>query len=469
MIKINDLMHPSYKNNLPRWKMNKAFYDGSSAVKNYIEKHKREKADDYFKRQLLTPYQNHIKEMIDRMVLTMFKQGQPELILPDSLNFLIENANGKNDGFPQFLRSVAVDQLVYGCSFVGVDMPDLQDKPIITQNQLKGNEPYMVHYGPLNVPYWVYGEDGLFDELLIHSIDEKEQEVYVLWKRDIIAIFDHEGKLIKEPKDNPLGFVPFFVSTYCRGKEGVETLGYVDNLIDTAKALLNVTSMLFQIYADQTFSQLVAQGGVEEYISPDAKGKNGGNSGLALLSTASVFVYPEGMNAPQYISPDPAQATLLQEQANSLKAELYKLGHQTHLSAQAEGTDSAQTSGVARAYSFLAFNDTLGDIAATLESTGRKLVALAGKWLGFETAADDVSIRFPRDFGPSTSQEFAQLLDFNAKYIGAEELRKEAAKGLVSHVLVGMSEARKQEIFDDIDNSTALASIAPTPGGGELF
>ncbi|MCL4235514.1 MAG: hypothetical protein KJ042_13455, partial [Deltaproteobacteria bacterium] len=200
--------------------------------------------------------------------------------------------------------------------------------------------------------------------------------------------------------------------------------------------IFNLGSLLGEILYRQTFSQLVAEGSAAEY---------GENGDIARLGTSSIFLYPEGHRAPEYISPDAAQADLLMRRIDGLIDEVYRLASLSRGSAR----EGRLQSGISKAFDFLDTNHALADAADNVARAFERALAIAAPdW--------NARIRFPGDFGVSDAPA---LLDETERTLALDGIgpvfRRRVLERLARAVLRELPGDQREEVLREIATEPA--------------
>lgn len=419
---IIETRHPVYSRMLNEWNFYLLSYKGGI---EYIEannlfshrlEHKSSKTNDYLERKRRSYYLNYCKPIVDLYTSYLFKE--PVEIQPiERFSHLLVDADRKGTGLSELIKQVATLSSIFGHIWVGVDMPK------------DGGRPYLVLVYPQNFLNWETDDNGNLTWCLVREpfgkneialdngkvlfIDNKSW-IYKLWTKDEWFVLDSKGDVL-ESASHGYGCVPFVcvkhreIQGEMYGESLISDIAYVN------RELYNLCSLLQEILARQTFSQLIAQGSVEEY------------GDVAKLGTSSIFLYPEGKNPPQYISPATSQAELLIEAIDRMIMEIYRIANLKRGSI----TEPTEQSGISKAFDFLDTQQALSDKAFQIEQGMRRVLQLYERvWMKREPS--DVTVKLTRNFGVQ----------------GVGELIKEA-KELFS---LGIPDSFKREIMGELAN-----------------
>lgn len=395
--KLIESTHPAYRANAPTWELwRQAYFGGDGYVRRALVSHRLENARDFARRLDRATLLNYLRPICDTYTNYLFRAPW-QFRLPPGLEFLAEDADHRGTSLPDFFKSLAPLTAAVGFMLVGVDEPALaaEAQPRnLAERQALGLRPYLYPIDPLDLHDWETDADGNFTMALVREkrqarrvvdggIEDGGGEYFRLWTPDACVLLDADGKQVAR-FENRAGVVPIASLTFRDVGDPVVGQGLGQDLEPVQAHILNVASLLSEIFFRQTFSQLVAEGSAEEY---------GENGDIARLGTASIFLYPEGRKAPSYISPDAAQAQLLMAEMDRSIDEIYRLANLTRGSVR----EGAMQSGISKAFDFLDTNQALTDVGRNVADTMQKVLRLAGRWLGLAT--DEIVVSPPADYG----------------------------------------------------------------------
>ena len=366
--------------------------------------HRLEHRSDAARRLERSFYLNHCRNVVDITTALLFAKGFE--IQPAPPEYLVSDADRRGNDLTQLLRRTSTLSSIYGHVFISVDVPRIDgDSPQSRRDELlMGIRPYFNLISPFDMLNWETDEGGsliwcLTSEEIGRDVVEggrhvvrhnDSQKAYRLWTQDAWYLYvrkQGEWKLA-DHGEHGLGVVPIVVAKH-RDFDG--GLCGESMLRDTAvinREIYNLSSLLQEILYRQTFGQLVAQGSADEYV--------GDEESLAILGTSSIFLYPDGRDAPSYISPNAANAEIVLTQIDRMVQEIYRISN-------LQPPDwleprRAPESGVARAYRFMNTNGALRDKADALSDALERALWIASLWEGEER---EYTVTFPEQLGPS--------------------------------------------------------------------
>ena len=437
---VVDARHPVYSRMVDEWNFFLASYRGGA---EYIKQgnlfshrleHKGPEANDFVERKKRSYYLNYCRPIVDLYTSYLFKDP-PHISPVEPFVHLLADADGKGTGLFEFMRRTATLSSVFGHVWVGVDRPK------------DGGRAYLTLFYPQNFLNWETDDANRLLWCLVREpwgrcevvrdgdrigLIDGRSWVYRLWTTDEWFVLDSKGRLM-EQGDHGYGCVPF-VCVKHRDVEG-ELLGesLIADIAYVNREIYNLSSLLQEILARQTFSQLVAQGSAEEY------------GDIAKLGTSSIFLYPEGKNPPQFISPDTSQARILIEAIDRAISEIYRLANLRRGSIKGE----LQQSGISKAFDFLDTYQVLSDKAQQVEDGFRRVLELYSVVDTGEVR--EVAVRLTRSFGVERTgdliEETKRLFDLGIP----DAFKRELLKQLAHTKLAGASRSVRDRIVREIE------------------
>ncbi len=384
-------LHPRHLALRSFWRLAWASYRGGQAylTAENLFSHRLENSEDFTRRLQRAYYLNYCQPVVDAYTAYLFRRP-PEILPADAVADLLADADRLGTSLVGLMKRAATLSSIFGFVLLGVDRPRAEGAWLTRADELAaGLGDYLTLVCPPDVLNWACGPDGRWQWLLLAEretdpvfdgarVRDEARERLRLWTPERWTDLSPQGEVLAAG-DNPFGQVPFVAVKHRDVEPGPLGESLLANVAFVNREIFNLTSELQEILARQTFSQLVAEGSAEEY----------GEAGdIKRLGTSSIFLYPEGRTAPQYISPDASQARLLVEQIDRMIDEIYRLAALTRGSVR----EANAQSGISKAYDFLDTNQALADKADNLAAAFAAALHLARPaWQG--------KIRFPRDFG----------------------------------------------------------------------
>ena len=402
--------HPDYESRLADWEFFHRSYLGGAAYRGCgaLFSHRLEHPTDFRRRLDRSYYLNHCRNVVDKMTALLFSKGVR--IDPAPPDFLDADANRRGDDLVQVMRRAATLSSIFGHVFVLVDMPRVDGEPPQTRGEelLLGIRPYLSIVSPTDVTNWEIDESGAVAWCVIRETIGQDgveaggqvrqtagrEEVYRLWTRDAWFLYAQSAGrwVLADQGVHGLGVVPI-VSVRHRDLDG--GIGGESLLRDVAvinREIFNLSSLLQEILYRQTFGQLVAQGSAEEYVGEEET--------LSKLGTSSIFLYPDGREAPRYISPQTGNAEIVVEQIDRMVDEIYRI---TSLQPPDRSPVSgAPESGLARSYRFVDTTGILRDKADAVADAFERALWIASVWEGRD---QEYAIRFPEPDPAETADD----------------------------------------------------------------
>ena len=431
-------LHPRTLSLRAFWDLAWAGYRGGRAFLSAenLFSHRLENAEDHGRRLRRAYYLNYCQPVVDTYTAYLFRQP-PEVLPAGPVADLLADADRMGNGLIALMKRAATLSSIFGFVLLGVDRPRTEGEYKTRAEELAaGVNDYLVLVCPPDVLNWACGPDGKLQWVLLREretdpvlkgtqIDAEPRETLRLWTADKWLDLTPEGEVQAEG-GNPFGRVPFTAVKHRDVEPGIVGESLLVNIAYVNREIFNLTSMLQEILARQTFSQLVAEGSAEEY----------GEAGdIKKLGTSSIFLYPEGRQAPQYISPDAGQANLLIEQIDRMIDEVYRLASLTRGSVR----EADAQSGISKAYDFLDTNQALSDKAGNLATGFETALNLARpEWQG--------KIRFPRDFGVEDAAELATITERVLGLGVGEKFRQQLLAKLARNLLQELPEPERRKV-----------------------
>ena len=440
-------LHPRYVAMRGFWDLAWSSYRGGQAYVNgpHLFSHRLENTEDHARRRRRSYYLNYGQPVVDTYTAYLFRQP-PEVLPTGPVADLLADADRLGNGLISLMKRAATLSSIFGSVLLGVDRPRTAGEWNTRAEELAaGINDYLVLICPSDVLNWACRPDGGLDWVLIREretdpllsgfqIKYDARETLRLWTDEKWVDISSKGE-VKAEGENPFGQVPFVAVKHRDVEPGIIGESLLANIAYVNREIYNLSSFLQEILARQTFSQLVAEGSAEEY----------GEAGdIKKLGTSSIFLYPEGRKAPQYISPDATQARLLIEQIDRMIDEIYRLASLTRGSVREGKTQS----GISKAYDFLDTNQALADKAGNLAAAFESILSLARPdWKG--------RIRFVRDFGVDDASELAARIERALNMGVGPQFRAQLLVKLARTLLSELPDDQRQAIENEVRQTAA--------------
>lgn len=395
--------------------------------------HPKEKNEDYQRRLEMSYYYNFCAPIIDIYKNHLFK----DTVMVDWKNIeadlepRMEDIDNKGSSIEEFRRELAEYIQLYGHSYVVIDQPKADREIITRQDQIdEGLFPYLTIYSPQQVinwsldrfgnPYWVLLYEEGDSNIDPEQYDPKKQErpncYFRLWTRTDWYLYDADYERVEEGFHG-LGFVPITCAYDKRSKKVKNFYGIssVADIAFIARDVYNSCSELRQILRDQTFAFLALQGTASEYSE-------------LTLGICKGLLYPEGRNAPEYVSPPADNAQMYFNHIDRQVAKIYQLAKLEGGSAKFEGQDAVEQSGVSKAWDFNETNSALSDKALNLEDAELRIWQQYAIIVGQNKF--EGSVQYPNEFSVSSLMEDLNEAEKAARVQLGETFMKEVKKAI---------------------------------------
>lgn len=461
--------HPSYERLLPHWDFVEATYEGGREwFKHNIFRYIKEGDSEYHDRVKRAYRFNHTRQVVDLVDKYLFKQQVVRREdAPDVLKRFWANTTLSGIDMDTFARRLSNATSRFGRVWVVVDSTyrtDGEDGVRTLADQLRsGGRPYAYIVRPQDMLDMGYDEFGELLWALVREVGRDDQDPilssgdpiirYRLWTRTNWTLIEERtsnakrrrgSKLNPSPEivdsgEHNLGIVPIVAADHQISDERYDAPGLIDDIAYLDRANANYLSNLDAIIQDQAFSQLVmpAQG-----VLPG----EAGHEKLLEMGTKRIFTYnAEGGKAPEYISPDPRQASMILAAIGKIINEIY---HSVGLSAERTKEDNGggidNASGVAKAYDFERVNALLTAKAKALQHVEHRIARLAALWEG-ETLNDGVLyVAYPEKFDVRSLYDEFEIAARLIVLAAPDEVRRRQMLTLIDKMFPGISDEERR-------------------------
>ena len=413
--------------------------------------HPKEREQDYEDRLRMSYYYNFCSPIIDIYTDHLFKQPIKEDF--GSIEYEVEdrseNIDNKGSSIGEFRKELADLAQVYGHIFTVTDSAQFNGQ-VRTLGDIYGNGlmPYFSIQHPQNVlnwaldefgrPYWVLLREYLDSNLdpFNYVKDKGNSCQYRLLTRQEWILFNEEYKEIGRGQHN-LGKVPIDCIFDKQSKKVRNFLGIssIADIAFIARDVYNSCSELKQILRDQTFAFLAIQGNSSEYDELS-------------VGTSKALLYPEGRNAPSYISPDSANANTYFTHIDRQVSKMFQLAKLEGGSADFNGQTAVQQSGVSKAWDFNQTNSALSKKAGNLEDGETKLWQTFALWLDREF---DGSIEYPHEFSVNSLNEDLDEAEKMMRLNLGTEFNKEIKSAIIQKKFPRMNKEEVDKMVKDME------------------
>jgi hypothetical protein len=466
---ILDNRHPEYAKLAPEWLFWKQAYEGGPDYRSagHLFRFPRESKKSYDERLKRAGRMNFVKQVLDLIMQYLSKEApsRKKDIASAAIQGFWEDADRQGTSIDDFMHAVGVNAGIFGRYYIVIDKPPELAVNKLDQTQRKLN-PYAYGVSPLDVLDVIYGADGTIEQALIREyvrgpIDLLEprdsdelQERYRIWIKTFGEVFwvlcklDEKGEVVKlEQGYLPIPRVPIIEVRRTGGS-------LIDDIATLDRTVYNYGSLLDQILYDQTFStlRLPYSGTFEEFY----------DKWELTIGTKSIIPFDAEIGAaPDYISPDASQGTLLVEAIEKAIGKIYQCKNlQDTVGNAQQGKPAAAASGIAKGYDFEKLNAGLAQYADDLEKAEEGLVELVNLWEGItEPIAPDL-IDYQDSFDVKTLMQELTEYTLLAQNVQSATFKKLQQKKIVKKADPKMEPADYDIVMAEIDASQDPAEIA---------
>lgn len=405
--------HPMYWDQLAHWNFLEMSYRGGRCwFKDNIFRYIKEGDLEYRDRVERAYRFNHTRETVDLVNKYLFRSppARKRADAPKQLVKFWDKVNSQGMDIDEFMRVVSLKQSIYGRPWVVIDNRVTDIPENASEADLEATDLYAYIVPPQDVTNCAFDETGELLWVMIreHVRNDKdpfsgncETEIkYRLWTREEWYLFrSRESNDAKSPEpiwemessgEHKLGLVPCIPANNYVSSDTWDCSALIADAAYLDRAVANYASNLDAIIQDQAFSQLAmpAQG-----ILPGDEAYNK----VLEMGTKRVFLYDgEGGAAPQFLSPDPRQATLILAAIGQLINEIY---HSIGLAGERTKQDNSKgidnSSGVAKSKDFERVVALLSSKADALEVVEYKMIKIVMAWSGVKTEPSVDLVKYP--------------------------------------------------------------------------
>ena len=429
--------------------------------------HPKERDQDYNRRVNMSYYYNFCAPIIDIYSDHLFKQAVivEYAEIETTINNIENDIDRQGSSIQEFRKQMSDMAQLYGHCFVIVDSPDISDTEEIATlaDQIaKRAFPYCSLYAPQNIINWALDEFGEPYWVLVREVrdckedpfdlteDENVEVYYRLWTRTEWFLFDDDYKL-ENQGTHIVGKVPIVCVYDKKSKKTRNFLG-ISSIADISficRDIYNASSELRQILRDQTFAFLAVQGTSDEYPATD-------------LGTGKGLLYPEGRNAPVYVSPPTDNATVYFDHIDRQIGKIYSLAKidagGVGGNAKASPTVDGQ-SGVSKAWDFNQTNSSLSSKSANLEDAEIRIWQIFAAWEGKVWTGN---VQYPNDFSISSIIDDLNEAEQEAKLNFGKTFSSEVLKAIARKKFPRKSDEDMLIIDKEIEAQAAKAEQPQT-------
>ena len=324
--------HPEYIANENRWRRARDAYSGG---RNYIEqalvRHISEIDLEFAERRRRAYYFNYPRAIAQR--ITQYVLG----IEPTRTNApaeLVEDWSRTGLRTNEVMRQLSTLLNVYGRAWLWVEMPNFAGEPTRDIARRERLRPYVRALSPFQVVDWAYGPDGRLLWALTMEEDIVNQDPFSppvkirrrrLYDRNSWRLFENAASGIREIASgiNPTGCVPLIPVTEPDGF-GISANHWFEDVVRISEAILNNESEAQMNTVKQMFGMLVVS---DTFARNAQKLSTLSGKGECFASTvarsAAIIESIEEKGISRFISPSGVETTIIREENEHLKRELY--------------------------------------------------------------------------------------------------------------------------------------------------
>ena len=430
MSKFTD-KHPDYDDNQNRWEFYLRSYMGGEDYQggNYLTKYVNEDKDEYNRRLMLTPIDNHCRNIVHIYSSYLWrvppKREFGALAGNVSLEYFLKDADLDGRSFDSFMREAQVWSSVYGHVWLMMDKPK-SNAGTRADELAQGIRPYINLFTPENIFDWRYERmaSGRFQlsylkvrESIVRDTATDVKQTFRVWTNDTIQLYEvaNETERLVEEMDNPIGVIPaVFVPAQRSIKRGIGISDLTD-IASMQKAIYEELSEIEQLIRISNHPTLV------KTFDTDATAGAG-----------SVINMPDDLDAnlkPYQIQPNGGNLDAVRAAINDKVEAINRMAHMSAI----RGTEGQTKSGIAMQTEFQMLNARLSEKADILELAEEQIWALFCIWQG---VTPDVQVFYPDSFDVRDyPNELTFLQGAKASGVNSRTFQQEVDKRIADLVL----------------------------------
>ena len=430
MSKFTD-KHPDYDDNQDRWEFYLRSYMGGEDYQggNYLTKYVNEDKDEYNRRLMLTPIDNHCRNIVhiysSYLWRVLPKREFGALANNVSLEYFLKDADLDGRSFDSFMREAQVWASVYGHVWLMMDKPK-STAGTRADELAQGIRPYINLFTPENIFDWRYERQasGRFQlsylkvrESIVRDTATDVKQTFRVWTNETIQLYEvnNETERLVEEMDNPIGLIPaVFVPAQRSIKRGIGISDLTD-IASMQKAIYEELSEIEQLIRISNHPTLV------KTFDTDATAGAG-----------SIINMPDDLDAnlkPYQIQPNGGNLDAVRAAINDKVEAINRMAHMSAI----RGTEGQTKSGIAMQTEFQMLNARLSEKADILELAEEQIWALFCIWQG---VTPDVQVFYPDSFDVRDyPNELAFLQGAKASGVNSRTFQQEVDKRIADLVL----------------------------------
>ena len=454
-------VHPSYAENLPRWRYLISSYNGGfdyrreglQMLRKYMNEDQTPGAQ-YSNRLNYTALENACKLVVDTYKSFLFRTTPVRAFSNLQSNPLVEDfvedADLDGTSLNAFIQQCNTYAMVYGSVWVGMDKPANQNVTTLAQELEGGIRPYATMITPENVTRWKYErqETGRYEltQLQVKEADTDDLTIFRVWTKETIQRYSFDKQstsaTLLDEVANPIGSIPFVQLK--ANPSSVRGIGQSD-IADVAKVQQAIFSLLSEAEQNIRISSHPSL-----VVTPEVDVAAGAGAVITVESTTA----PE--LKPYLLQPSGASIDSIIKMITKHQEMIMKMTHLEAVSA----TKTVAKSGVALQVEFNMLNNRLGEKATQLESFEKKLWDLFQIWTGLRFD-DEFYVEYKKKF--DLRDDNADLLNYKTVIemgVPSQTLNRELYKQIASIVIKDGDSM--DEIIAEIDGKQGSGVMTPT-------
>lgn len=469
--------HPRYDALKAHWDFLEATYEGGRGwFAENIFRYVKEGDNEYADRVKRAYRFNHTRQVVDLVDKHLFKMhvARNEEDAPECVAAFWKKATLSGLDIDTFAQRISNATSRFGRVYVVVDSTLTGTDELVTRadRESMSGRPYAYIVRPQDMLDMSYDETGELRWAMVRELSRDDENPltstgdpvlrYRLWTTEGWYLLEEKTSIVRgssvtkvelvDADNHYLGVVPIIQADHTFSEEPYESPGLIDDIAYLDRANANYLSNLDAIIQDQTFSQLTmpAQG-----LLPGDEG----HKKLLEMGTSRIFTYNgEAGQKPEYIAPDPRQASMILSAIGKIINEIY---HSVGLSGERTKDDNGggvdNASGVAKAYDFERTNSLLASKAAALQIVERRIVTLVAMWEGEALDEDVELVTYPEKFDTrSLYDEFEIAAKLNL-LAAPDEVRRRQMRLVVEKMFPAQSSKQREAM------EAALKEWPPEP------
>jgi hypothetical protein len=486
-----DRRHPDYHRSVSHWRFLQKTYEGGRAwFEEHVFQYHKEGEKEFKDRKARAYRFNHTREVVDLVVKYLYKGDITRNVdaAPQVVKDFWDNATLQNMGIGQLMRTGSTQSSIKGRVAMVVDNNVRQGAVSIADVKASNMRIYAYPVDAIDLLDYAFDEDGdggllwvMIREYVRDDADpltsSGDVEVRIrVWDRQGWRLFGEvSGNIVTTTPsgrkkvqrqvelissgEHGLGRVPVVFLDHLITDNPYHTPGLIDDIAYLDRAIANYLSNLDAIIQDQTFSQLAMPA---QSLLPGEETYNK----LVEASTKRVFVYDAANGAsakPEYISPDPKQASVIITVINKIINEIYNtvgLAGERTKEDNAVGIDNS--SGVAKAYDFERVNSLLTAKGQALERCENEIVTLVCLWAK-QPVPKDKLVKYPETYDVMRLVDDLTISEALATIDAPKEVRREQLRAMVDKLFPRLKADIRKKIEADIDKWLEGADLLTAP------